>query len=118
MTNKSSSDAKIRAEAVKLILMGRAEEALELLSKHYGVETPKLVIGLPRGRTGVLGCYVPSRKTIYLKSSDQYKDPFVILHEYYHHLRFFMGKHRGTEKHANKYALESIMYYMKYYGKI
>ena len=112
-----TSEEEVRAKAVKLILDGEPEKALQLLSDYYGVRTPKLRVGLPKRYTGVLGCYVASEQTIYVKSSDQYHDPFIILHEYYHHLRTFMGKHRGTEKNANKYALESIRYYLLIYGK-
>ncbi len=111
------SEEEIRAKAVKLILDGEPEKALQLLSDYYEVQTPKLRVGLPKRYTGVLGCYVASEQTIYVKTSDQYHDPFIILHEYYHHLRTFMGKHRGTEKNANIYALESIRYYLLYYRR-
>jgi hypothetical protein len=37
------------------------------------------------------------------------RNPFVILHEFYHHLRTDLDlKHRGTEKHADAFAREFI----------
>ena len=108
------SEEIVRAKAVKLILEGRAEEALKLLSQHYRIETPNIKIGLPKGHRNVFACYILGKKTIYVKSSREYRDPYIILHEYYHHLRSFLGKHRGTEKYANKYALESIKFYIRH----
>ncbi len=105
----------VRARAVALILAGRPEEALDLLSRYYGVEAPRLRVGLPAGCRGrALGCYVAREKTIYVRSRREYMDPFVVLHEYYHHLRTRYGRHRGTEKHANRYAADSIHYYRVY----
>ncbi len=104
-------DAGVRALAVKYILEGRTEEALNLLSRHYGIPTPKLRIGLPKKCRSAYGCYVAKQKTIYLRSSEEYKSPFVVLHEYYHHLRSIHGKHRGTEKNADLYAADSIRFY-------
>jgi hypothetical protein len=31
-------------------------------------------------------------------------NPFVVLHEFYHHIRTKGGIHRGSDKNANKYA--------------
>ncbi len=109
-----NSEELVRAKAVKLILDGRAEDAIKLLSDYYGISTPKIKIGLPKGHRSAYGCYVAGKKTIYLRSSREYRDPFIVLHEYYHHLRTYLGKHRGTEKHANRYALESIKLYIRY----
>jgi hypothetical protein len=33
------------------------------------------------------------------------RNPFIVLHEFYHVIRFKMGKHRGTEKLADEFAL-------------
>ncbi len=111
MSNSKGSDAIVRARAVALILLGETENALEMLSKFYGVPAPRVKVGLPKGRSSVLGCYVPSKRTIYLRSSEEYRNPFVVLHEFYHHIRYFAGKHRGTERGANEYALKSIQYF-------
>lgn len=106
-----TEEAILRAKAVKMIQEGRTEDALEILSEYYKVQTPKLKIGLPKRCRKAYGCYVAKEKTIYLRSSDEYTNPFVVLHEFYHHIRWRLGSHRGTEKHADKYALQSIQYY-------
>lgn len=102
-----------RAKTVWLVLNGKAEKALDLLAEYYGVSTPKIEVGLPKGRKSrVLGCYNARRRTISVLNSDALKDPFVILHEFYHHLRTSPeAKHRGTEKHANAFAEEFIQAY-------
>ena len=109
-------EEELLARAVALILDGRAEEALELLSRYYRVRPPQLRIGLPRGCTRALGCYVPRRRTIYLRSGDEYRNPFVVLHEFYHHIRYRMGRHRGTEKGADRFALRAIEAYRRRRG--
>ena len=106
-------DKSARGFAVALILRGEPERALKLLSSFYGVDVPHLKVGLPKGKGSALGCYDPNKRLICLRSSKEYRDPFVILHEFYHHLRFFGGKHRGTEKGANEYASVSIYYFFK-----
>ena len=95
---------------VWLILNGKPEEALELLAKNYRVNAPKLKVGLPKGRKArAFGCYNPKGETISVLNSDVLGNPFVILHEFYHHLRTTVDmKHKGTEKNADKFALEFI----------
>jgi len=78
---------------------------LEVLSEHYKVERPRLKMGLPRGERKALGCYVHREKTIYISSQEYLYDPYVLIHEFYHHLRNVGGKHRGTEKYAKEFAL-------------
>jgi len=99
---------------VWLILNGQAEKALDLLAENYKVNTPKLKVGLPKGhRTNVSGCYTSKNETISLLSSDVMMNPFVVLHEFYHHLRTHSvdKQHKGTEKNANKFAMEFIEAY-------
>ncbi|MEM2969054.1 MAG: hypothetical protein QXP44_04515 [Candidatus Bathyarchaeia archaeon] len=106
--------ADFKPLVVWLILNGRAEEALALLAEKYGVSTPKLKVGLPKGRKrSALGCYTPKNETISLLNSDAVRNPFVILHEFYHHLRTHSVDklHRGTEKHADKFASEFLRAY-------
>lgn len=110
-------ELQVRARAVELILEGRVEEALTLLSEHYGVRPPRIRVGLPKRRRGSLACYDPSKRLICLRSSSELRNPLVVLHEYYHHLRFTAGRHRGTEKHANRYALESCRAYLALRGE-
>jgi len=76
------------------------------------VDVPRLGVGVVKGRSkGVLAVYSANRKEILAVSQEYLYDPFVILHEFYHHLRQFAGKHRGTEKNADKFALDYIAAY-------
>lgn len=94
------------------ILDSNPERALELLCEHYHVERPKLGVGVVKGRSkGVLAVYSADRKEILAARQEYLYDPFVILHEFYHHLRQFAGQHRGTEKNADKFALDFIAAY-------
>jgi hypothetical protein len=105
--------ANFKPLIVWLILNGKAEEALALLAKNYKVNTPKLKVGLPKGhKKNVFGCYTPKDGTISVLNSDTMGNPFVILHEFYHHMRTSIGKkHKGTEKNADRFANEFIQEY-------
>jgi Zn-dependent peptidase ImmA (M78 family) len=106
--------AEFKPLIVWLILNGKAEEALELLAENHRVNVPKLKIGLPKGhKKNVCGCYTPRNGTISLLNSDALGNPFVILHEFYHHLRTHSvdKQHKGTEKNANKFATEFLQAY-------
>jgi len=116
MLSSSDDDMWFKAEIVQLILMKQPERALELLSKFYHVDVPKLTVGLVKGRSKAAGVYVSRRKTIYASNSDGLSNPAVILHEFYHHLRTRSGKHRGTEKHANLFAQGYLDAYTKARG--
>ncbi len=96
---------------VRRILANEASDALQLLAEHYDAEVPRLEVGLPKGQAGVAGCYLPGRKTIYVKDSDGLSNPFLILHEFYHHIRFVDGKHRGTERLADRFARSFLLAY-------
>jgi len=106
-----------KATAVLLIVNGKPEEALTLLANHYKVTTPKLKVGLPKGhKTIAYGCYTSKTETISLLNSDLITNPFIILHEFYHHLRSKnVDKiHRGTEKNANRFAINIISEFNMY----
>ncbi len=103
-----------KAVAVWLILNGKTEEALELLAKTYNVNVPKLKVGLPKGhKVTAYGCYAAKNQTITVMNSDVLANPFVIIHEFYHHLRSkgVDKMHRGTEGNADKFALGFIEAY-------
>jgi hypothetical protein len=103
-----------KPQVVWLILNGKAEEALMLLAENYKVEVPSLKVGLPKGhKIKIYGCYTAKTKTISLLSSDFINNPFVILHEFYHHLRSKRvdKMHKGTERGADNFALDFIMEY-------
>ena len=106
-------EQNFKALVVYLILNGKTEKALEMLAEHYSVEVPKLKVGLPKGRgKKTLGCYSARSKTISVANGDVFKDPFVILHEFYHHLRIGLdSKHKGTEKYADEFSKEFIQAY-------
>ena len=71
-------------------------------------------MGTTKGHSkGVLAVYSADRREILAVSQDYLYDPFVMLHEFYHHLRQFAGKHRGTEKNADKFALDYIAAYKR-----
>jgi len=102
-----------KAVIVELILEEKREEALKLLANEYGVKVPRLKVGLPKGRKKALGCYDSKSCTISVLDSDTLKEPFVILHEFYHHLRTSVdAQHRGTEKYANRFAQEFLREYV------
>ena len=105
------SDTRFKAAVVRLILNGSAEEAMKQLAKHYNVNPPRIKVGLPaRHGARILGCYTAKNMTIHVLNSDVLKDPFVILHEFYHHLRTSIDrKHRGTEKYASEFARDFIL---------
>ena len=108
--------ADLKPLIVWLILNGKPEEALTLLAKKYKVNVPKLKVGLPKGRKhNTHGCYTPKNETITVRDSQTLENPFVILHEFYHHLRTPLPekKHKGTEKKANKFATDYIQEYKK-----
>jgi len=102
----TSTDTAFQQSVVQLIAIAkRPEDALDLLSEYYGVERPRLRMGLPSGERRALGCYVHREKTIYISTQEYLYDPYVLIHEFYHHLRSVGGKHRGTERHAKEFAL-------------
>ncbi len=104
----------IKPLAVWLILNGKTEEALELLARNYHVTIPNLTVGLPKKhKTKAYGCYTAKNQTISVLNSDVLVNPFVILHEFYHHLRSkgVDRVHRGTEANADKFAIGFIETY-------
>ena len=113
-------EQKFKASIVWLILNGKTEKALELLAEHYSVDVPKLKVGLPKGRKKkTLGCYNAKNETIFVLNSDALKEPFIITHEFYHHLRTAVDKkHKGTEKYANEFAREFIDAYKSTIAKV
>ena len=110
----SDVDGVFKAKVVQLILAHDAEEALKSLAERYDVDTPGLRVGLPKGQVNVSGCYVVKKETIYVASSEGLADPFLILHEFYHHLRSISGRHRGTERYADMFAREYIDAYREH----
>ena len=99
---------------VHMILNRKTEEALAMLSNFYHIDVPKIAVGTIKGkRRTVYAVYVRKEKKIYAINSDIFYNPFVILHEFYHHLRSKSDIHRGSEKHANMYAQVFVNSYEK-----
>jgi len=108
---------QFRAKIVQLILMKETDEALKALSQHYNVDVPHLKVGMPKKHSKTVGCYVSKTKTIHVMSREKLEDPFVILHEFYHHLRTQDRRHRGTEKYADRFVeefLEAFQIFQRY----
>ncbi len=102
-----------KALVVSLILMGRVEEALEIVCSAHGRTPPKVRVGRVKGHDKALAVYDARRETIFVSRGEFLRNPFIILHETYHHLRMLAGRHRGTEKHADRFALSFIEAYLK-----
>lgn len=104
-------DTYSKALIVWLILNQNVEEAIELLAKEYRVNVPRLKVGLPKGhKNRALGVYESRNETISVLNSDILANPFVIIHEFYHHLRSNAvdKHHRGTEKNADRFAMDFL----------
>jgi len=108
------ADDSIKSKIVYLILEKEPEKALEILATLYKVKNPKLRVGtVKKRRKTALAVYVHKDNTIYASNSDILYNPFVILHEFYHHIRSKSGEHRGTEKNADAFASEFIKSYLR-----
>jgi len=111
----SEADSAFRVGIVRMILDGRAEEALYSLSVHFEVEEPYLQVGTVKRHRKVLAVYVHKEKRIYVSKSDLLRNPFVILHEFYHHLRASQTpRNEQVEKRADSFALAYIREFQQY----
>ena len=114
MTTFRQPDDLTRAKIVYMILNKKTEEALQKLSDFYHISPPEIVVGTIKGkRRTVYAVYVQKERRIYALDSDIFYHPFIVLHEFYHHLRTRGGMHRGSEKYANIYAQDFIDSYNK-----
>ena len=114
MSNDIRLDDITKAKIVHLILNKKTEEALQSLSKFYRISPPEITVGTIKGkRRTVYAVYVQKESRIYCINSDIFYNPFIVLHEFYHHIRTKGGIHRGSEKYANTYAREFIDSYNK-----
>jgi hypothetical protein len=109
--NETLEDGRFKARVVHLIVSGRTEEAIEVVCRKFKVRPPSLRIGLPKGHKKALAVYTVESNTIQFADKDQFFDPFVVLHETYHCVRSISGRHRGTEKNADRFALSYIQEY-------
>jgi len=103
-----------KAKIVHMILNRKTEEALQNLSEFYNVTVPSIVVGTIKGkRRTVYAVYVQKESRIHVINSDIFYNPFIVLHEFYHHIRTRAGVHRGSEKHANMYAQSFVDSYKR-----
>ena len=110
-----------KPQIVHLIMNQKTEEALILLAKHYKVTVPQLKVGLPKGhKKNIYGCYTSKNQTISVLNCDFLGNAFVILHEFYHHLRSksIDRQHKGTEKNADRFAAEFLKAYQLAGGQL
>jgi hypothetical protein len=116
---KDSEEEAFRTLVVATILDSRTEDAIKLLCDHYRVAVPRLGVGVVEGRTkGVAAIYSMERKEILAAKMEYLYNPFVMIHEFYHHLRSVSGKHRGTEKQADKFARDFVDSYNRAAAKV
>ena len=115
-TATSFNENQFKAKIVHLIISRETEKALELLSQNCHVPTPKLKVGMPKRDVKHQGCYVVRNKTIHVANRENLYNPYIIIHEFYHHLRTSGTTHRGTEKNADKFAREYIATYYTLFG--
>ena len=102
-------DDLTKTKIVHMILNKKTEEALQQLSRFYNKTPPDIVVGTIKGkRKTVYAVYVQKESKIYATTSDIFYNPFIVLHEFYHHIRIKGGIHRGSEKNANMYAKSFI----------
>lgn len=107
-----AAEEQMRARVVGLILDSKPEEAIKVLSRWYRVSEPGLGIGVVEGKTKrVAAVYSQRTKKILAARREFLFDPFVMIHEFYHHLRSAGGRHRGTERQADRFALDFIESY-------
>jgi len=107
-------EERMKVLTVWMILDSKPEDAISLMCKWYRVPVPRLLVGVLEGKTkGVAAVYSVRRREIRAAKREYLYDPFVIVHEFYHHLRSTSGKHRGTEKQADRFALDFIAAYRR-----
>jgi len=109
----SLDDSQFKANVVQLILSKDTEKAVELVSKRFKARVPSLGIGPTKGKKVALAVYSVSANSILFSDQEHFFDPFVVLHEMYHCIRSRSGSHKGTEKNADKFALDFIAEYQK-----
>jgi hypothetical protein len=106
-------DTEFKARIVQMIISKETERAVELVSRKYKVRAPRLGIGPTKGKKVALAVYSVNSNAILFSNQDYFFDPFVVLHEMYHCIRSKSGSHKGTEKNADRFALDFIEAYRR-----
>jgi hypothetical protein len=104
-------EPRFKTAIVILILTKDTETAVEILSQKYKVRAPKLEIGHTKGKKIALAVYSVDANSISFADQEHFFNPFVVLHEMYHCIRSRSGHHRGTEKNADRFAMDFIENY-------
>lgn len=104
-------DHRFKAAIVRLVLTKDTEAAVMLVSRRFRVRAPKLEIGHTKGKKIALAVYSVEANSISFASQEHFFNPFIVLHEMYHCIRSKSGHHRGTEKNADRFALDYIENY-------
>ncbi len=106
-------DARFKAAVVGLILSRDTETAVRLVSSKFHVRSPVLQIGHTKGKKLALAVYSVAANSISFADQEHFFNPFVVLHEMYHCIRSTSGQHRGTERNADRFALDYIENYRR-----
>jgi hypothetical protein len=101
-------DDLTKTKIVYMTLNKKTEEALQYLSKFYNMTPPEIVVGTVKGKRRSVYAVCAQENKIYAINSDIFYNPFIVLHEFYHHIRIKGGIHRRSEKNANMYAKSFI----------
>ncbi len=103
--DRSGPARRLHVKVVAMIADGKPEPAMKLLSDYYGIREPDLRVGTVKRHRKVVAVYVEKDRCIYLSKSDYLTNPYVILHEFYHHLRASEpDKRRQVERRADLFA--------------
>jgi len=108
-----SDEARFKAAVVGLILTRDTETAVRLVSSKFRVRPPVLQIGHTKGKKIALAVYSVAANSISFADQAHFFNPFIVLHEMYHCIRSTSGHHRGTEKNADRFALDYIENYRR-----
>lgn len=79
------------------------QEAVNFLSRHYGIGKMKVVLDGRRAGRGNCGCYFDGKAYLSMKGLNKR----TVLHEFYHHWVDAKGREvpsRTEERDANRYA--------------
>lgn len=116
---RGTEDDQFKAMIVATILDSKTEDAIKMLCKHYRVDVPELAVGVFEGRTkGVAAVYSMRKKKILAAKREYLYNPFVMIHEFYHHMRSVSGEHRGTERQADEFAVDFVDAYKRVLAKV
>ena len=111
MSINIQQDDRNKAKVVFLIPNRRS---ITNFSKFYKVIPHEIIVGTIKGkRRTICVVYVQREVKIYCINSDIFYNQFIVLHEFYYHLRTKSSIHSGSEKHASIYAKGLLILILK-----